>query len=288
MSFWTFRLRPSALFSRGVLLTSLVVSTSSVDQLAAQEAAQEAATEADLKTEAAAAQKTDISNLIEWLLDDSRQLDGVPFPDVIRATTGKEILPMKDQADPVCAAITKALSSAMDATLVTLNKEDSPVLQQRRINEASKYFEEEMLRRLDALDDFSCGYPTLVDGRVQRSGYPDLKLVHKPSGRVAYIDPKLFEDKSMRSSLRTFYFEPKTRTNKVLENAHHILVGISHDGNSGKWKFTSWHAVDLAEFKVRLKAEFQAGNKDLYDSDLIFSESAPAKSPDAAPEPSIK
>ena len=221
----------------------------------------------------------DIEALIGWLLDDSRQLDSVPFPTVIKATTGKQILPIDFEGDPVSAEIAGALRQAMDATVIELNKEDSPVRKQRRINEASRFFEDEMQARLNAMEGFSCAIPRLADGKEQRSGYPDLKLVHKASGRVAYIDPKLFEDKSIKSSLRTFYFEPKTKTNKVLEDAHHILVGIAHDGNAQKWQFTSWHAVDLSGFKVRLKAEFQASNKDLYKDDLIFGKGSVSPAP---------
>jgi hypothetical protein len=50
------------------------------------------------------------------------------------------------------------------------------------------------------------------------------------------------------------------------------LVGIEHDGNTGKWKFLRWHLVDLADFKVTLKAEFQASNRDLYVPNLIIGE----------------
>ena len=206
----------------------------------------------------------DVAVLIEWLLDDSRQLDGVRFADVIQATSGKEILPFSRNEDPVVDEIYGAISMAMGASLLVLNGEESPIRNLGRINEASRYFEEEMMTRLEAIEGFRCSVPPLADGKEQRSGYPDLKLVHEASGRVTYIDPKLFEETSIKSSLRTFYFEPKTKTNKVLDDAHHLLIGIAHDGNTGHWKFTTWHPVDLSEFRVRLKAEFQASNKDLY------------------------
>ena len=74
----------------------------------------------------------------------------------------------------------------------------------------------------------------------------------------------------MNSSLRTFYFTPQTETNKVLHDANHLLVGIEHDGNTGKWRYLRWHLVDLSGFKVRLKAEFQASNEDLYRPELII------------------
>jgi hypothetical protein len=95
-------------------------------------------------------------------------------------------------------------------------------------------------------------------------------IVRKPTGNIYYLDPKLFETGSAASSLRTFYFEPKTTTNKILDDARHLLVGIEHDGNDGRWKFLHWQLVDLYNFRVRLKAEFQASNKDLYRHALIL------------------
>ena len=80
----------------------------------------------------------------------------------------------------------------------------------------------------------------------------------------AYLDPKLYEKKSRASSLRTFYYEPRTHTNKIQYDALHLLIGISHDGNEGAWQFTSSEICDLSHFHVRLKAEFQASNRDLY------------------------
>ncbi|MGI9242921.1 MAG: hypothetical protein ACR2RV_19135, partial [Verrucomicrobiales bacterium] len=102
-------------------------------------------------------------------------------------------------------------------------------------------------------------------------GYPDLKITHTASGRIAYLDPKLFEAGSENSSFRSFYYEPKTETNKVLEDAHHLLLGIEHDGRDGEWQFTGWHLVDLSELKVRLKPEFQASNRDLYGEEAVLS-----------------
>jgi hypothetical protein len=44
--------------------------------------------------------------------------------------------------------------------------------------------------------------------------------------------------------------------------------------SDGRWNFTRWDLVDLARFKVRLKAEFQAGNRDIYRPEAILGSSA--------------
>ena len=40
------------------------------------------------------------------------------------------------------------------------------------------------------------------------------------------------------------------------------------------WKFTRWDLIDLANFKVKLKAEFQGSNRDLYRPEAIVASSA--------------
>jgi hypothetical protein len=110
---------------------------------------------------------------------------------------------------------------------------------------------------------------------VQRSGYPDLRLVDDETKRVFYLDPKLYAAGSRESSFRTFYFEPKKATNKVLDDAVHLVAGFEHEaGKDGHWKLTRWDLVDLAHFRVRLKAEFQGSNRDIYRPEAIVATSA--------------
>ncbi|MDQ6630617.1 MAG: hypothetical protein M3Y82_02540, partial [Verrucomicrobiota bacterium] len=121
---------------------------------------------------------------------------------------------------------------------------------------------------------FSCDFPRTAKGKMQRSGYPDLRLEDKKSGRVIYLDPKLYAKGSRDSSFRTFYYEPKMDTGKINDDAHHLIVGFEHaPRENGQWKFLNWELVDLAKFKVRLKAEFQGSNRDLYRPELIVGTS---------------
>ena len=133
-----------------------------------------------------------------------------------------------------------------------------------------------MRKSLQTNPALTCTIPLNTKGHEQRSGYPDLLIIHTDAtGKKTrfYLDPKLFEQKSRASSLRTFYYEPRTRTNKIQHDAVHLLIGISHDGNDGKWRFTGWKICDLSKFQVRLKAEFQASNKDLYRPQIVIKSS---------------
>jgi hypothetical protein len=122
-----------------------------------------------------------------------------------------------------------------------------------------------------------CDFPLTNDGKPQRSGYPDLRIVDIDSKRVFYLDPKLYAAEGRHGSFRTFYFEPKKTTNKVRDDAVHFIVGFAHEPrgeSSSRWKFTRWDLVDLSQFQVKLKAEFQASNRDMYRAEAIVASSA--------------
>ncbi len=212
----------------------------------------------------------DLPRIIRWLLEDPSRLEGIPFPEVIAATTGHRVLPL-DANDAVDAAIVKHVRTTALAVMATLNAADSPLKGLRRINEASKFFEDHLVKALNNAE-FTCTFPLTAKGDVQRSGYPDLQLVHRASARITYLDPKLFEKSGRASTLRTFYFEPRGKTNKVTQDAHHLLLGFAHDGKDGAWQFLSLDVIDVFHLKVRLKAEFEASNKDVYRPDSQVGE----------------
>ncbi len=201
--------------------------------------------------------------LVKQLLAEDLGIRSFLFSQVVKSSTGHDVIAFnKDNAahQTVLAAIQKGIKES----IVTLNQADSPIKKLRRINEASRYFEDLLLEKLHAHPELSCTIPKNTKGKAQRSGYPDMQIEHTATKTIFYLDPKLFENKSRASSLRTFYFEPKTRTMKIHHDAIHLLLGVSHDGKDGDWTFLKWELVDLSKFKVRLKAEFQASNKDLY------------------------
>jgi hypothetical protein len=217
--------------------------------------------------------EAEAGQLILWLLDEDRDLNGIPFADIIRATSGKRIIPV-NRTNATDRALLEKIGGAMDRVLARMNATNSPAQKERRINEVSRHFEAAMREELNAVPGFACEWPSTAAGVAQRSGYPDLRLVDRTTGRVIYLDPKLFEAKSRGSSLRTFYFTPRKETNKVLDDAHHLIVGIAHDGGGqGERGFVRWELVDLAQFRVRLKAEFQASNRDLYQEEAVVGRS---------------
>lgn len=212
--------------------------------------------------------------LVKSLLGENLAHRTFSFATVATASSGRQVLPLTDS--PVHLRVIATLEKSLSATLAELNRTDSPVRNLRRINEASRFFEDGLLKHLNATPGFRCDVPPNRAGDRQRSGYPDLRLVDQESKQVFYLDPKLVEQGSAGSTFRTFYFEPKNETLKITEDAVHLLVGIEHDGKNRVWTFTGWRIIDLSKLRIRLKAEFQASNADLYEKTGL---SLPAPAP---------
>jgi hypothetical protein len=190
--------------------------------------------------------------------------EGFPFAEVIKQTTGHTIITSDSPHHPLLLH----LKECAVGIARLMSQTDSPAREKRRINEVSALFEDALLEKIGEHPDFICTFPKTKDGKIQRSGYPDLRVEHLPSGTVAYLDPKLFEESSVKSSFRTFYYEPSPKRTKVTEDALHLLLGFPHDGNTRGWTFGNPKLVDLSELKVTLKAEFSASNRALYQNNL--------------------
>jgi hypothetical protein len=226
-------------------------------------------------TQSSPERKDAVDQLIPWLLDEDRQLRGVPFSEVIFDTTGRKVIRF-DAKNAVDQRVAKAISAACDATMKRLNAPGSAIQNIDRINEVSSHVEDTLRELLNATTDLRCDFPLTAESKVQRSGYPDLRIVDMESKRVFYLDPKLYAAGSRDSSFRTFYFEPKKATNKVLDDAVHFIVGFEHEPREDRsaktmWKFTRWDLVDLSQFRVKLKAEFQGSNRDMYRPEAIVA-----------------
>jgi hypothetical protein len=206
--------------------------------------------------------------LVKGLLKEDLSDRVFGFGLVAEAVSGKRVIPAGERESS--GRVLAAIEQVMAGLLKEMSGPDSPIHELRRINEGSKYFEDGLLEVLDAMDGIVCEIPKTRDGAAQRAGYPDLKITDEKSGDVYYLDPKLMEQGSVDSSFRTFYFEPKNRTLKITDDATHLLIGIEHDGNEGKWKFLGYRVVDLSGLKVRLKAEFQASNREMYSERSVL------------------
>lgn len=210
-----------------------------------------------------------LKTLIPWLLDDQAAFKGVRFAEVIATATGHQVQPvLRDDAEE--KRILAAIGTALDKVLVEMNAPGSKTRAAKRVNEMSSHFENAIQRELTAIAGFTCAFPKTAAGQTQRSGYPDLVLTDSATKRVFYLDPKLYAAGSRTSSFRTFYYEPKGATNKVTQDARHLIIGIEHQRQpDGSLRFAKWELIDLSEFRVRLKAEFEGSNADMYRREAV-------------------
>lgn len=223
-----------------------------------------------------ATEQANTETIIRYLLDQDLGHRKFPFPDVIKASSGHQVLSFDNQ-NAIHQLILNVIDLATAETVKELNRKPSPLQKLRRINEASRHVEESLRHKINATPRFTCTIPQNDQGHPQRSGYPDLHITYTGENGILthiYLDPKLFEKKSRASTLRTFYFQPRTRTQKIQHDAIHLLVGIQHDGKQADWTFGGWDVCDLSKFHVRLKAEFHASNRELYRPETIIRHSS--------------
>jgi len=232
------------------------------------------AQENTLSPEATRDAASSAQTLIPWLLEQDDDLRSIPFSEIIFSATGKKLLAI-DPQNEIDQRVLRQLSGALDEVLKQMNAPNSAIQNAARINEASSHFEEALRNTLNGVPGLKCDFAKTAADKMQRSGYPDLRLVDTATERIYYLDPKLYAAGSRASSFRTFYFEPKVATSKVRDDAVHLILGFEHEERkAGHWNFTRWDVVDLASFKVRLKAEFQGSNRDLYRPEAIVATSA--------------
>jgi hypothetical protein len=209
--------------------------------------------------------KPDSAVLIDWLLQDGRELKGIPFSEVLAATTGKKILPVPPDAPWI-----KRLAAVLDRTLSAMNDPSHPIHRVGRINEASRFIEDQLM--LDCNKEAA---------GPAASRAPQQAMSNAVATRIcalfSRINPWFFSTSSSSrvdqkpARFATFYYEPKSTTSKVQDDAHHLLVGVQHNGGEGgQIRFEEWDLVDVSKIEVQLKAEFQATNKDIYRRDTIL------------------
>ena len=138
--------------------------------------------------------------------------------------------------------VVKQISVVLDEVMSQLNSSASVIQGIPRINEVSSHFEDLMRELLNKTPGLICDFPKTSEGRLQRSGYPDLKLIDQESHRVYCLDPKLYAVGSRDSSFRTFISSQRSRPTKCartrcisssvlsMRNQRPTAIGNSHVG----------------------------------------------------------
>ena len=96
--------------------------------------------------------------MIPWLLDEDKDLRGLPFKEVIYDTTSKRVIPI-DSKNEVDRRVIKEIEEVLDETVRRMNAEDSPIQKIGRINEVSSHFEDMLRELLNGREGLSCDFP---------------------------------------------------------------------------------------------------------------------------------
>lgn len=104
------------------------------------------------------------------------QLRGIPFSEVILDVTGKRVLAFNPK-NGTDLRVVKQISVVLDEVMSQLNSSASVIQGIPRINEVSSHFEDLMRELLNKTPGLTCDFSKTSQGRLQRSGYPDLELI---------------------------------------------------------------------------------------------------------------
>tara|TARA_B100000900_G_scaffold381216_1_gene367493 strand:+ start:144 stop:809 length:666 start_codon:yes stop_codon:yes gene_type:complete len=192
------------------------------------------------------------------------EVDELKWRDVIKASTGKEVLSFNKETLKAIEKLDTWISQNFKK-LQEIGESYSG-----RVNEFGNFLEkkvEEMFQH----DELEFTPTKNVLGRNQTVGYPDYNLTFKRN--TIYGDCKVVSTDTINSSQRSFYYQP-TKTGKILKDAPHFLLVFireqkkgdrNKNDNSPPFKIIDYKIVDLYDFTIGFKAEFQANNIETFN-----------------------
>jgi hypothetical protein len=192
-----------------------------------------------------------------------------PFAEVIEKTTGHKVLAF-DGANEQHAALLQRLRAAAAAAARSAREAG---IDRARANEVGNAIEPHALRALMAAGR-GARRPETPTGRALAAGYPDLELGTTPP---CYLELKTFNARTADSTQRTFYYSPSEVT-KVTRDALHLLlafeIGQQTEGDRIRPVPVRFKLVSLHDLKVRLKVEYNQGNRGLYAAEPLLADEA--------------
>lgn len=209
-----------------------------------------------------------------------KPMERLPFPVVIEAMTGHQVVPYIEEDDGDLLA---ALSAAC---IKTVNDSEQEPIAANRPNDVSAQVEKLLQDNLTE-SGITAERPTPQGKqRAGAQGYPDLLLWD--ADRPTYLEVKVSRVENIsKGSARNFFYQP-TQNSKIARDARHLLCGFSiAESGEKKWVLREWTVTDLWFLRVKLKPEYNADNLEIYRPEAVILKGdgkniAPFESP-AAP-----
>lgn len=200
-----------------------------------------------------------------------RPIKGVPFNVVIRALSGREVVPI-DRDLPQDEALIVKLTAV--AAIVGREVRARPILRPRP-NEVGNDIEAYIMAALSEVG-LTGSRPTSAAGLGQGVGYPDI-LITDDEGRHTYLEAKTYSAGTAGSSMRSFYLSPSDRF-KVSKDGRHLLLAFEMQrtpisGNEmAEFRAQAFKLADLHDLVCDVKQEFQSDNRRLYLETAVLAQ----------------
>ena len=192
-------------------------------------------------------------------------LKGIPLKIVIKSLSGYDIIDFNER-DPKDKELLVCLIEALKNAMQSINNNG---VHTARPNEAGNSIESYVKGELTKLG-CNAHTPNTMSGKEKSSGYPDIVFTDK-AGRINYLECKTFNEKTLNSSLRTFYLSPSNDF-KITSNAHHFLASFEMEERQSVFFVKGFKLLTLEKLNVDVKNEFNANNKELYRPQNILFE----------------
>lgn len=193
-----------------------------------------------------------------------KPMERLPFPVVIEAMTGKQVLPVLKREEDT--ALLDKLAEACIAVVAGSRREK---FEANRPNDVSTQVEEKLEKALKA-GGINVERPKAEQGRSP-GGYPDRLIWY--GSEPTYLEVKVSREQNIaQGSARNFFYQP-TANSKIRYDARHLLVGFAiQEAPEKLWILTGWKVVDLWHLRVKLKPEYNADNLEIYRDEAILIE----------------
>ena len=188
-------------------------------------------------------------SLLKVVFGLSKQLRRIPFPIIVKQSTGFDVVPvnLQDSSDKVLIDNLKSIfKEFLKTSTSTLSR-----YQGDRINEVGRRIEDALVHDMNK-------QPFTVK-KLPKTGYLDIEI-SQSSDRITYLEIKTSAVQA-KSGFRYFYY---TNVFKKKSDARHLLLNIAVTEETPRyWKVDNWILSDLSKLSVKLKTEFNASKDDL-------------------------
>jgi hypothetical protein len=198
-----------------------------------------------------------------------KPLKNIPFPVAIKAISGHEVLAFnKNNKEDQ-----KLLNCLVKAMNIAIKDAYKTGIWTPRPNEVGNHIEPFVKNALNNVG-MKAEIPLTINGKHQSAGYPDI-FIKDTDNRITYLECKTYNQKNIKSSFRSFYFQP-SESFKITHDARHLMVGfeIKKERRNEKSVFvpTHWKIYTLEKILVQIKHEFNASNKEIYKPEALLAE----------------